>query len=202
MMVLAGTHTGILTGCSGSGGSKYLRQSILAVKTNGPKRGGFFIPLRISLTFGSRDEGDPMNIRIRVAIPIVVLLIASTFGIAQDVNTDYDHNADFSKYKTYSWAKVETSDSIWDSRVKDDIDKEMQAKGLTKVPSGGDISLVAIGTTKEKPQLETYYDGGMGGWGWRGFGGGMSTTTVQNYKEGTLVVDMFDANTKKLLWRA
>jgi hypothetical protein len=29
----------------------------------------------------------------------------------------------------------------------------------------------------------------------------MATTTVENYKEGTLVVDMFDANTKKLLWR-
>ena len=143
-----------------------------------------------------------MKIRIRYAVSFVMLLAVSTVGLAQEVKTDYDHHADFSNYKTYSWAKVETSNSLWDSRVKEAVDKELQAKGLTQMPSGGDISLVAIGTTQEKPTLETYYNGGMGGWGWRGFGGdGMATTTVENYKEGTLVVDMFDANTKKLLWR-
>lgn len=136
----------------------------------------------------------------RFAMLLSVLLAAAAFG--QDVKTDYDHHADFSNYKTYSWSKVETSNSIWDGRVKDAVDKELQAKGLSQVPSGGDISLVAIGTTREKPTLETYYTGGFGGWGWRGFGGdGMATTTVENYKEGSLVVDMFDANTKKLLWR-
>src|SRR5437879_1626473 len=145
--------------------------------------------------------GDPMKIRIRIAA-LVLLLAATAAAFGQEVRTDYDHHADFSNYKTYSWAKVETSNSIWDSRVKDDVDKELQARGLTQVPSGGDISLVAVATTREKPTLETYYTGGFGGWGWRGFGGdGMATTTVENYKEGTLVLDMFDANTKKLLWR-
>ncbi|MGH2479552.1 MAG: DUF4136 domain-containing protein, partial [Ktedonobacteraceae bacterium] len=28
-----------------------------------------------------------------------------------------------------------------------------------------------------------------------------ATTYVENYKVGTLVVDMFDTNTKKLIWR-
>jgi hypothetical protein len=190
-----------LAGCSGSNGSKYVDQSILSFKTNGSKWKGLRFISGCRHLLAPDGKGDSMKIRIRFAALFVILLAVSTLGLAQEVRTDYDHNADFSKYKTYSWAKVETSNSIWDSRVKEDIDKEMQAKGLTNVPSGGDISLVAIGTTKEKPQLETYYDGGFGGWGWRG-GGGMSTTTVQNYKEGTLVVDMFDTNTKKLLWRA
>lgn len=30
----------------------------------------------------------------------------------------------------------------------------------------------------------------------------MATTTVENIPVGTLVVDIFDANTKKLIWRA
>ena len=35
-----------------------------------------------------------------------------------------------------------------------------------------------------------------------GFGGfGESTTTEQDYKEGTLVVDLYDAKTKQLIWR-
>ena len=41
-----------------------------------------------------------------------------------------------------------------------------------------------------------------GGWRWRGFGGmGEATTTEQEFKEGTLVVDMYDAKEKQLIWR-
>ena len=61
--------------------------------------------------------------------------------------------------------------------------------------------------TKTQKTLETFYDGfSGGGWGWRGFGGygnsfGDSTTTEHDYKEGTLVVDIFDAKLKQLIWR-
>jgi len=64
-------------------------------------------------------------------------------------------------------------------------------------------------TTTQKT-LETFYDGfdgGFGGgWGWRRFGGfsdsfGDATTTEHDYKDGTLVVDMYDAKTKQLIWR-
>jgi len=51
--------------------------------------------------------------------------------------------------------------------------------------------------------LQTFYDGLGGGWFWRGFGGiGTATTTVENQPIGTLTVDIFDANTKKLIFRA
>jgi hypothetical protein len=41
-----------------------------------------------------------------------------------------------------------------------------------------------------------------GGWRRRGLGGfGQSTTTVENYKVGTLIVDLYDGNSKKLVWR-
>jgi hypothetical protein len=40
----------------------------------------------------------------------------------------------------------------------------------------------------------------MGGWRWGGFG--ETTTTIQNYKIGTLVGDMFDTMSKNLIWRA
>jgi len=67
------------------------------------------------------------------------------------------------------------------------------------VESGGDISIVAIEMTKNQQNLNTFYDGFGGGWRWGGFG--EATTTVDNYKVGTLVVDLFDAHTKTLLWR-
>jgi hypothetical protein len=54
--------------------------------------------------------------------------------------------------------------------------------------------------TKNQQTLNTFYDGFGRGWRWGG-GFGDSTTTVDNYKVGTLVVDLFDANSKKLIWR-
>ena len=38
------------------------------------------------------------------------------------------------------------------------------------------------------------------GWRWGG-GFGEATTTESTYDVGTLVVDLFDSNTKKLIWR-
>jgi hypothetical protein len=59
-----------------------------------------------------------------------------------------------------------------------------------------------MGTTHDQQTLKTFYDGFGGGWRWRGFGGfGEATTTTETYKVGSLVVDIFDAHTKSLLWR-
>ena len=56
--------------------------------------------------------------------------------------------------------------------------------------------------THNQQTLNTFYDGFGGGWRWRGFGGlGEATTTTETYKVGTLVVDLFDAKTKQLIWR-
>jgi hypothetical protein len=46
--------------------------------------------------------------------------------------------------------------------------------------------------------------GGYGGYGWRGWGGagmGTATTTTSEYTVGTLVVDIFDAKSKQLVFR-
>jgi hypothetical protein len=123
-------------------------------------------------------------------------------AVAQHVQTDFDHQANFSQYKTYSWQDIKPANSLWDARIKNAVDAQLAAKGLTQVASGGDISIVAIKTTRTERTLQTFYDGFGGGWRWRGFGGmGEATTTEQDYKEGTLVVDLYDANSKQLIWR-
>src|SRR6266702_2722608 len=129
-----------------------------------------------------------------------IVLLLSTALIAQGVKTDYDRSTDFSHYKTYSWEKVQTQDELWVDRIKEAVNAALAAKGLTPVESGGDISVVAIEMTKNQRTLNTFYDGFGGGWRWGG-GFGNATTTVDNYKVGTLVVDLFDANNKKLIWR-
>jgi hypothetical protein len=118
------------------------------------------------------------------------------------VKTGYDRAANFSQYKTYSWAKVQTPDPLWADRIKAAVDAALAAKGWTQVESGGDISIVAIEINRDHQTLNTYYDDFGDGWGWRGFAGfGESTTPFDTYTVGRLVVDLFDAKTKNLAWR-
>ena len=129
-----------------------------------------------------------------------IVLFAATASFAQQVKTDYDRSTDFSQYKTYSWEKVQTPDPLWVDRIKEAVNAALAAKGWTQTPSGGSVTIVAIEMTHNQQTLDTFYNGFGGGWRWGG-GFGDATTTVDTYKVGTLVVDLFDANSKKLIWR-
>jgi Domain of unknown function (DUF4136) len=83
----------------------------------------------------------------------------------------------------------------------DAVDKGLQTKGLQKVDQGGDMVVTAVGATQDQKEYRTFYDGFGPGWGWGGFGSETATTTVDNYRVGTLVVDIYDGQTHKLLWR-
>jgi Domain of unknown function (DUF4136) len=141
-----------------------------------------------------------MKIQRTIFVSAGIALLFATASFAQQVKTDYDRTADFSQYKTYSWEKVQTPDPLWVDRIKAAVNGALAAKGLTEVPSGGNLAIVAVEMTKNQQTLDTFYNGFGGGWRWGG-GFGNSTTTVENYKVGTLVVDLFDANTKKIVWR-
>src|ERR1700716_1413651 len=134
----------------------------------------------------------------------VLFLVALGTAFSQQVKSDFDHQANFSQYKTYSWQEIKPANSLWDARIKNAVDAQLAAKGWTQVDSGGDVAIVAIKTTETQRALNTFYDGFGGGWGWRRFGGGgfgEATTTTDTYKVGTVVVDLFDTKTKQLIWR-
>jgi hypothetical protein len=131
---------------------------------------------------------------------IAMLFFFALEGYAQQVKTDYDRSADFNQYKTYSWGKINTQDPLWSDRIKSAVDSSLKAKGWTEVTSGGDISLVASEATKDQHTLNTFYNGFGGGRRFGGFGN-TATTTVDTYKVGTLVLDMFDTRAKDLVWR-
>jgi len=143
-----------------------------------------------------------MNEHRTIAGFLGAVLLTAVASFAQQVKTDYDRDADFGHYRTYSWQKVQTQGQLWGDRIKEAVNSALAAKGWTLVNSGGDVAIVAIEATQSQQTLNTFYDGFGGGWRWRGFGGfGDSTTTVDTYRVGTLVVDLFDSSTKKLIWR-
>ena len=147
-----------------------------------------------------------MNLKRQILFSIAFAVLSPAASLAE-VKTDYDRTADFSRYKTYSWGEVHTQNPLLIDRIKAAVTSALAATGWTEVASGGDVSIMAMEMTKDHQTLNTYYDNFGGGWGWWGWGGGFgdnfgtSTTTEQTYKVGTLVVDLFDTNTKKLVWR-
>ena len=135
----------------------------------------------------------------RTLLAVSLLLLIAVTALAK-VTTDYDHKADFSKYKTFSWMqKPRTKDPLMKDRIVGFINDQLKHKGLQFVETGGDMSVAAHTATKEEKTLEVFYNG-FGGWRWHaGFGG--STAVVETYEVGTLIVDLFDASTKQVIWR-
>ena len=148
--------------------------------------------------------GRNMKVKKVAFFLIAMTLVLAVSASAQQVKTDYDRNANFGQYKTYSWAQVKTQDPLLVERIKSAVNSALASKGWAQVEAGGDVSVVAIEMTRNKQTLNTFYDGFGGGWGWRSFGGGgfgEATTTTETYKVGTLVVDLFDTKSKQLAWR-
>jgi hypothetical protein len=135
--------------------------------------------------------------RSKIRYGLAILIGLAGLALA-DVKTDYDHKADFGRYHTYSWIGVKAGNSLREDRIRGAVDSELAAKGWTKVASGGDAAISAFGRVTERDTMQTFYDG-FPGWGWRGWG--TSTTTVIPEAVGNLVVDVFDGQTKKLIFR-
>jgi Domain of unknown function (DUF4136) len=135
----------------------------------------------------------------RLGIAFVLALMACTLTFAQDVSTNAMPGTDFSKYHTYKWVSIEgatTPNQILDAQIKTSIDSQLAAKGLTKTDS--DKADLYIGYQTSLDQEKQWNAYGMGG-GPR-WGGGMGTATSSNITIGTLVLDMYDPSTKKLVW--
>jgi hypothetical protein len=147
-----------------------------------------------------------------------VLVISGCSSVT--VHSDYDKAADFSQYKTYhflGWA--EESNKILNrfdqERIQNAFANEFSNRNLTFVESNGDMAVSLFIVVDKKTSVTAYTNsmnaGGWGygaGWGWYGgYGGvgmGTSTTTYSenDYLEGTLIVDVYDTKTKKMIWQS
>jgi len=143
--------------------------------------------------------------KLKFLVLVALLALGASASFAQKVNVDWDRQADFSQFHTYSWQKSPTPASgLWDQRITDGVDKQLAAKGLKKVDSNPDLWVVYSNTLKDQKQVvgTGYNMGGGWGWGW-GWGSGISTVDYNTYitKQGTLVVELASANNHMLMWR-
>lgn len=119
------------------------------------------------------------------------------------VHSDFENGVDFSKYQTYAFQKssidkVEISD-IDKRRILRALEKSLSEKGFTK--SEQPQFLVSF-FTKEREQVDVWQNNMAWGWGWGPWWGpGWGGTQVSSYTEGTLYIDIIDANSKELIWQ-
>ncbi|MDX1272238.1 DUF4136 domain-containing protein [Bizionia paragorgiae] len=137
------------------------------------------------------------------SLPLILLALVVTSCSSVRVQSDYDKNADFNSYKSFAFFKpgidkAEISD-LDKRRILRAIESELLAKGFTK--SETPDLLVSI-FTKSRQEVNVYNNGGYGmygyGWGWSPY---YHHNTVSSSTQGSLYIDLIDANKKELIWQ-
>jgi hypothetical protein len=141
------------------------------------------------------------------------ILLAAITGVAASVSVDFDHNVDFSHFKTFAFkfsddqATLEKTAPLIHDDILATITKNLEAGGHKKVDADPDVYLTYYVAKEQNATIST---GGIGygpgpGWnsGWAHTGGswGTANTMVSTYDEGTLIIDAFSAKTKNAIWR-
>ncbi len=141
-----------------------------------------------------------------LATAIVAGLVACVPSLR--VRTDYDPEGEFERIVTFhSTVATGWHNDLAERRVQRAIDSALVAHGWRKAESAESAdAIVAIhGATEMRRSITTFYDDPMWhGWWWRGWrfwGPPRPTVVVRDFRVGSLVVDIFDARTKHVVWR-
>ena len=144
-------------------------------------------------------SSERLHSRISLILLLLVIAFATTPLLAQDVSSNYMPGTDFGKFKTYRWGSIQGAahpDQIVDAEIKSSVDKQLAAKGFTKVDGDKSDLIVAYQTAVGQEKEWTGY--GMGGgirWG------GMASASSQTISVGTIVLDFYDPAAKQLVWQ-
>ena len=155
----------------------------------------------------------PVNIALKITAILLLCLMAGV-ALAKD-NVDFDKSVDFTSFHTFQFlpnpeGALANANELMDRRVQDMIRQHLVDQGLKEVSENPDLVVSYDASTKENQVLNTTGMGpgmmvGMGPrwgrFGGVGMAGGMATTTVSTFTEGTLVIDAFTPDPKKMVWR-
>ncbi|MCU0418080.1 MAG: DUF4136 domain-containing protein [Cyclobacteriaceae bacterium] len=144
---------------------------------------------------------------------LCVLALAS---LAQ-VHVDYDRNVNFKGYKTYRFEPgriirqlglQDTVSSLINQHVEAALSTQLRQKGLSESGTNPDLIVTFIAGAREKREIHNYLTTpgffypyyrfySLNTW----WGPQWNNFWVDNYEEGTLIVDIIDSKTDHLIWR-
>ncbi len=141
--------------------------------------------------------------RIKLAI-VGVIILTGLCVAAQEAATHYVAGYDLAKAKTFTvQLGTRWGNPTNEEYAKTVVAQELTARGYAQAadPSSADLLVVIHGATKDKTSVQTLYSGtGVETSGWAGPAGVVSGWETE-YKVGTGVIDIFDAKTKRLVFR-
>jgi Domain of unknown function (DUF4136) len=142
------------------------------------------------------------------AAALAVLAACSTV----QVQTEFAEQTDFSRYRTWAWG-LKAAGSGQDPRVRDPavralivrtVERELAARGFRRVePSAGPDFLVDFfGWTQERTDVRQSGSGLRGsGYTYDPGASSAAVTDVRTLRDGTLIIDVLDAATRRRTWR-
>src|SRR6185369_2121122 len=132
--------------------------------------------------------------------PFYILLIFVLAGCGStQISYDVDKTVDFTKFKTYAFTPETYKLGIQElnrNRIIDATAKQMEARGYTKSESPDVLVDILV---KAQQKQEAVTTGTGYGYGYRWGGGGMTTTTINDYVEGSLFINVISKN--NLVWQ-
>jgi hypothetical protein len=146
----------------------------------------------------------------KLRLGLLVAAITTTNALAQKVSVGYDKSTEFSKYASYTWGEpaMPPKRPLLYASIVGSIDHELEAKGLKRIDSNGDLILIPAGgmefglsSAAGTPIMPSYsgapptIDATM----WSG-ASGPSNLTSSYVPEGTLVLSFVDRQSNKIIW--
>jgi hypothetical protein len=140
------------------------------------------------------------TIRAMIMLAMVLGLLAVS-AAAQSVQSDFDRSFRFSELKTFSFVVQRRAatdplagDTLNDGRIRNGLESQLTANGFRLETEKADFVIAYYVTTKNKLNVQDY---GYGPPRWFG----SRDIRVNQYSEGTLMVDFIDVKSNQVIWR-
>src|SRR5215813_4137502 len=128
-----------------------------------------------------------------------ILLLSVSAAIAAEVKSDYDRGFDLAKLQSFRFAEqnrrnpkdVLAHDEMAAKRLRSALQTNLVGLGMQHQPAGADIEVSYFATVRNQTEVTT---SGRPRWG-------MGAVWVDQYAEGTAIVEFRDSKSGELVWR-
>jgi hypothetical protein len=139
-----------------------------------------------------------------LAAVAVTALLGGVPLFAQDINVDYNHDFSFNQMKKFSWGKIQVSNTALEPRLVAAIDHVIEQYGFRQTDKDHKGDFIFTAVEANSPQQYAAFYGSLGfdwhrTWGGGGFSG--TVASPHDIHPGTLVIDIYNGPTRKLIWR-
>ena len=156
------------------------------------------------------NNEDIMKVIRSCWIVLTLVLLQACSGIP--VSQDFEQGFDFSALQTFAWDAneddqwgVADSNELVDRRIRSAIDNSLTARQFSQVDSAKADFLVLYNVVVEQRINSSNVSGGVSiGRSARGRHGSIGISTgsqIRTYEQGTLLIDVIDVASDKLVWR-